>query len=105
MHVALLTWRHNQTLLHTVSTTNLDNNPDEDKKDEGKKENVTDKGPQIKSFKTVFESTEKRPEDKRKRIRKDNPEDIDNFMGPWGGYVDENKISKPSEVIFIFINK
>ena len=54
----------------------------------------------IKSFKTVFETTGKRPEDKRKRVRHDRPEDIDGFLGPWGGYVDENKIAKPSEVGF-----
>jgi len=46
----------------------------------------------------VFEKTKPRPEDKRKRVRQNNPEDIEGFMGPWGGYVDEVKVSKPSDV-------
>jgi pre-mRNA-processing factor 17 len=47
---------------------------------------------------TVFESTLKRPLDKRPREKNDNPGDIGGFIGPWGGYVDEVKVSKPSEV-------
>ncbi|XP_022164633.1 pre-mRNA-processing factor 17 [Myzus persicae] len=46
-------------------------------------------------FKTVFESVPKRPADKRKRHKNDKPEDIDGYLGPWGCYVDEEKISKP----------
>lgn len=49
-------------------------------------------------FKTVFESVPKRPADKRKRHKNDNPEDIDGYLGPWGCYVDEQKISKPEGV-------
>ena len=46
----------------------------------------------------------KTSESKRKRMKNDNPSDIDNFLGPWGGYVDEKKISKPSDVsLLIFI--
>ena len=46
----------------------------------------------------MFEKIEKRPEDKRKRVRKNDPEDIEGFMGPWGGFVNEVKVAKPSEV-------
>lgn len=49
-------------------------------------------------FKTVFESVPKRPADKRKRHKNDNPEDIDGYLGPWGCYVDEQKIAKPEGV-------
>ncbi|RZF39824.1 hypothetical protein LSTR_LSTR000472 [Laodelphax striatellus] len=47
--------------------------------------------------KTVFESTKKRPLDKRKRNKNDNPEDIEGFLGPWGCYVDEKRTVKPNE--------
>ncbi|XP_017776658.1 PREDICTED: pre-mRNA-processing factor 17 isoform X2 [Nicrophorus vespilloides] len=47
--------------------------------------------------KTVFESTKLRPLDKRKRSKNDNPGDIDGFLGPWGGFVDEQRVMKPSE--------
>ncbi|XP_077297672.1 pre-mRNA-processing factor 17 isoform X1 [Arctopsyche grandis] len=46
--------------------------------------------------KTVFESSKQRPLDKRKRKKNNNPEDIEGFLGPWGGYVDEKRIMKPS---------
>lgn len=55
--------------------------------------------------KTVFESTKERPSDKRKRSKNDNPSDIEGFLGPWGGYVDEKRVMKPSDVsIFYFIS-
>lgn len=47
--------------------------------------------------KTVFESTKLRPLDKRKRKKNDNADDIEGFLGPWGGYVDEQRVVKPSE--------
>lgn len=47
--------------------------------------------------KTVFESTSKRPLDKRKRNKNDNPDDIEGFLGPWGTYVDEKRVMKPNE--------
>ncbi|KDR23898.1 pre-mRNA-processing factor 17 [Zootermopsis nevadensis] len=47
--------------------------------------------------KTVFESTKERPSDRRKRSKNDNPSDIEGFLGPWGGYVDEKRVMKPSE--------
>lgn len=47
--------------------------------------------------KTVFESTKLRPLDKRKRQRNNNPEDVDGFLGPWGGFVDEQRVMKPTE--------
>lgn len=47
--------------------------------------------------KTVFENTILRPSDKRKRYRNNNPSDIEGFLGPWGGYIDEKRVVKPSE--------
>lgn len=47
--------------------------------------------------KTVFESTTLRPLDKRKRCRNNDPADIEGFLGPWGGYVDEKRIIKPTD--------
>ncbi|XP_063243175.1 pre-mRNA-processing factor 17 [Bacillus rossius redtenbacheri] len=49
------------------------------------------------SGKTVFESTKQRPLDKRKRNRNDEPADVEGFLGPWGGYVDEKRVVKPNE--------
>ncbi|XP_050435610.1 pre-mRNA-processing factor 17 [Adelges cooleyi] len=51
--------------------------------------------PEGDDFKTVFESVPKRPADKRKRLKNDNPEDIEGYLGPWGSFVDEKKIAKP----------
>ena len=48
--------------------------------------------------KTVFESTKERPSDKRKRTKNDNPSDVEGFLGPWGGFVDEKRVMKPNEV-------
>ncbi|XP_045765768.1 pre-mRNA-processing factor 17 [Maniola jurtina] len=45
--------------------------------------------------KTVFESIKKRPLDKKKRNRNDNPEDVTGFLGPWGGYEGERRVMKP----------
>lgn len=57
------------------------------------------------SMKTVFEATAKRPLDKRKRNKNDNPSDIEGFLGPWGCYVDEQRVMKPNEVSMnIFFN-
>lgn len=47
--------------------------------------------------KTVFENTKLRPLDKRKRKRNNDASDIDGFLGPWGGYVGEQRVVKPSE--------
>lgn len=47
--------------------------------------------------KTVFESTALRDADKRKRKKNDDAADIEGFLGPWGGYVDEKRVMKPSE--------
>ncbi|XP_074653887.1 pre-mRNA-processing factor 17-like [Tubulanus polymorphus] len=46
---------------------------------------------------TVFEAMKKRPGDKRKRVRNTDASDIDGYLGPWGKYVDEQTVSKPSE--------
>lgn len=55
------------------------------------------------SMKTVFEATAKRPLDKRKRNKNDNPSDIEGFLGPWGCYVDEQRIMKPNEVRIVYL--
>lgn len=47
------------------------------------------------NLKTVFEKTSKRPLDRRKRNKNDDPADINGFLGPWGSFVDEKKIVKP----------
>lgn len=41
--------------------------------------------------KSVFETIKKRPLDKKKRNRNDNPEDITGFLGPWGGFEGEQR--------------
>ena len=47
----------------------------------------------------MFEITQKRPEDKRKRLRNSDPADIEGYLGPWGKFVDEKTVMKPNEVI------
>lgn len=47
--------------------------------------------------KTVFESTKLRPLDKRKRNKNTDAGDIEGFLGPWGGFIDEQRVMKPSE--------
>ncbi|KAL3882404.1 hypothetical protein ACJMK2_028747 [Sinanodonta woodiana] len=46
---------------------------------------------------TVFEANKKRPEDKRKRLWNDDPGDLEGYLGPWGKFVDEKTVMKPSE--------
>lgn len=41
--------------------------------------------------KSVFETIKKRPLDKKKRNKNDNPEDVTGFLGPWGGYEGEKR--------------
>lgn len=53
--------------------------------------------------KTVAEKVKKREGDKRKRVRCNDPEDLDGFLGPWGGFVDDNKIAKPTEVCRVLL--
>lgn len=50
----------------------------------------------VESDKTVFEKTKPSAENKRKRKKNNDPEDIDGFLGPWGGYVDEQRVMKPT---------
>ncbi|XP_034244403.1 pre-mRNA-processing factor 17 [Thrips palmi] len=64
---------------------------------EGAKSIGSDLALQEAGGKTVFESTSKRPLDKRKRNKNDNPDDIEGFLGPWGTYVDEKRVMKPNE--------
>ncbi|PIK50226.1 putative pre-mRNA-processing factor 17 [Apostichopus japonicus] len=47
--------------------------------------------------KTVFESSQKRPGDKRKKTKNMDASDIDGYEGPWSKYKDEETVSKPSE--------
>ena len=42
--------------------------------------------------KSVFETIKKRPLDKKKRNKNDNPDDIQGFLGPWGGYEGERRL-------------
>lgn len=43
--------------------------------------------------KSVFESIKKRPLDKRKRNKNDNPDDVTGFLGPWGGFEGEQRLN------------
>lgn len=52
--------------------------------------------------KTVFENTKKRPLDKRKKEKNDDPSDIDGFLGPWACFKDEKRVMKPNEVCLSF---
>lgn len=49
------------------------------------------------NIKTVFEKTQLRLLDKRKRKKNDNPGDIEGFLGPWGGFVGEQRVMRPTE--------
>lgn len=54
-------------------------------------------------LKTVFESSKPRPKDKRKRLRNDNPDDIEGFLGPWGAFENQEHVSKPTEVSVVIL--
>lgn len=45
---------------------------------------------------SVFEKIKPREGDKRKKVKNTNAADIEGFLGPWGGYVDEKKNTKPT---------
>lgn len=47
--------------------------------------------------KTVFEKTEARAADKRKRLRNNQPDDIEGFLGPWGKFEDKKTVAVPNE--------
>ncbi|XP_013184540.1 pre-mRNA-processing factor 17 isoform X1 [Amyelois transitella] len=51
--------------------------------------------PEESEGKSVFENIKKRPLDKKKRNKNDNPEDVGGFLGPWGGYEGEKRVMKP----------
>ena len=53
---------------------------------------------------TVFEWSEKREADKRKRQRNSDASDVDGYLGPWGKFVDEKTTLKPSEVHAVFLS-
>ncbi|GFY76119.1 pre-mRNA-processing factor 17 [Trichonephila inaurata madagascariensis] len=46
---------------------------------------------------TVFDKGKERDGDKRKRKKNVDAADIDGFLGPWGGYIDEKRVIKPSD--------
>ena len=46
----------------------------------------------------VFETSKKRTGDKRKRQKNWDASDTDDYLGPWGKFVDEKTTMKPSEV-------
>lgn len=87
-----------------VSTTNFNDDPDKKKKtdEEMNKANEEEKlaetnKPVVVDGRTVFESRKRRPEDKRKRVKNNDPSDIDGYLGPWGGYIDEERVAKPTD--------
>ncbi|KAM4695225.1 pre-mRNA-processing factor 17 [Discoglossus pictus] len=45
---------------------------------------------------TVFESSQKKTE-KRRKVKGSDASNIDGFLGPWAKYVDEKDVAKPSE--------
>ncbi|XP_075920738.1 pre-mRNA-processing factor 17-like, partial [Petromyzon marinus] len=45
---------------------------------------------------TVFESMKKRPGDRRRRQREDDPSNVESYLGPWAKFVDERPVAKPS---------
>jgi len=47
---------------------------------------------------TVFEAMQKRKGDKRRRQRNNDAADVEGYLGPWGKFVDEQTVMKPSEV-------
>ncbi|KAI0981773.1 hypothetical protein GJ496_003964 [Pomphorhynchus laevis] len=49
-----------------------------------------------KSGLNVFEKP-KQPPEKRKKLKNDDPSDIDGYRGPWAPYEDEIRISRPTE--------
>ena len=48
-------------------------------------------------YKTVFEDLRKRPLDKRKKEKNNDPSDIDGYLGPWAKYADEETVSRPKD--------
>jgi len=46
---------------------------------------------------TVSEERKHDKNDKRKRLRNDDPADVDNFVGPWAEFENEIKVSQPTE--------
>uniref|UniRef100_A0A182RI67 Pre-mRNA-processing factor 17 n=1 Tax=Anopheles funestus TaxID=62324 RepID=A0A182RI67_ANOFN len=48
---------------------------------------------------TVFESSKSKAiaGEKRKRVKNDDPEDVEGFTGPWGKYEDEQTVARPNE--------
>ena len=46
---------------------------------------------------TVFEAKTVRTGQKRKREDKGDPGDLEGYKGPWRGYVDQEKVSRPTK--------
>ena len=88
-----------------MNQTDFDYDPDEKPKEDSEETTKeVEKRDLTAGTKTVFEKIPARPQDKRKRVRKNNPEDIEGFLGPWGGFVDEVKVAKPDEVCLHYIS-
>jgi len=51
---------------------------------------------------TVFEAIQKRKGDKRRRQRNNDAGDVEGYLGPWGKFVDEQTVMKPSEVHLLY---
>lgn len=46
---------------------------------------------------SVFEKPEKRPAEKRKRVKNNDPSDVEGYLGPWALYEDQLLVAKPNE--------
>ena len=53
----------------------------------------------------MFEKVKKRAGDKRERQIASDPSDIDGYLGPWGKYVDEQTVSKPTEEDQVYLKE
>lgn len=56
-------------------------------------------------YKTVFEDNKKRPLDKRKRKKNNDPSDIEGYLGPWSKFVDEETVSRPTDEDAAFLEE
>merc|ERR1711874_738798 len=54
--------------------------------DQGDKLVGSEQGAEDAEFKTVFEDNKKRPLDKRKREKNNDPSDIEGYLGPWSKF-------------------
>ena len=64
---------------------------------EGVKLVGSEEGAKDAEYKTVFEDNKVRPKDKRKRLQNKDASDVEGYLGPWGAFEDEVKVSEPSQ--------